>query len=226
MKLLQTAAMASALVLSAAFASAETISVGLQETGVNSGNITTESSSSTPNGGIYSAGFFGLTYGSFDVNNMSAQGTIAPGSLFSNSINTTASGPATLLVYVTQQGVTTPLSSNWMSSFTANQLPSGWTVTETTYYDPNDGLYSTADELATTSLTSNATSISINPAIITGGGPFSLTEVFAITATTSSGSANDTIDLEAVPEPGTLALLGAGLIGLGFIRRRGMSFRV
>jgi hypothetical protein len=55
---------------------------------------------------------------------------------------------------------------------------------------------------------------------------FSLTEVFTITAIAGGGTANDTIDLQAVPEPGTLALLGAGLIGLGFIRRRGTSFRV
>jgi hypothetical protein len=218
--------MASALIVSAAFANAETISVGLQEAGVNGGAITTESSSSTAVAGFYSAGFFGLTYGAFQVNNMSAQGTISPGSLFSNSINTTASGPATLMVYVTQQGVTSPLSSNWMSSFTANQIPAGWSIHEATYYDPNNGLYTTTNQLAAAMLTSsNTTDVSTNAATM-GAGPFSLTEVFTITATTSAGTANDTIDLAAVPEPGTLALLGAGLIGLGFMRRRGTSFRV
>jgi hypothetical protein len=219
--------MASALALSAAFASAETISVGLQEVGVNGGMITTEQQSSTLiAGNFYSLDFGSVSYGTFILNAFNSTDSVSPASLNSQSMNTSSSSPGTLIVYVTQQGVTTPLSSNWLSSFTTNQITNGWTVNEATYYDPGNGLYAETDPLDSATLTSsNQVASSTDPANVTTG-MFSLTEVFTITAIAGGGTANDTIDLQAVPEPGTLALLGAGLIGLGFIRRRGTSFRV
>jgi hypothetical protein len=217
MKLLQTAAMAAALAASAGAANATTLTIGLQEAGVNGGAITVQGS--TTNAALAIA----TDYDNFSPVTVSASRGAAPGRLFSNTIDTYANTNATLNVYISEQGVTSPSGKvNFFSAFTANVVPVGWTVVESTYLDNANGLFtvSPADLLATATFTSAGTSNESNYNL-TAVGPYSVTELYTITAT-SEFSANNTIDLTStVPEPGTLAILGAGLVGLGFIRRRG-----
>jgi hypothetical protein len=220
MKLLGAAIFAATLTSYAGTAGAGTISIGLQEAGYFGGATT------TVNTGSSSAGVVGYNYGTFSLNNVSALGSTAPGSLFSNAINATTSSAGALTIYLTQQGVTAPIKeSNFLSSFTANLIPTGWTVKESTYFSSTNALYS-GTLLATTLFTHASTSVNfITPALV-GNGPYSLTEIYTISATAGGGTTNNTIDLTPVPEPSTLGLLGMGLLGIGLVRRRLLAKKV
>jgi hypothetical protein len=198
-------------ILWASSAGAATISVGLQEAGFGSplGSITNE--------GI---GFNGA-YGTFSANIVSALPGIFPDLLNSNTLNTSSATPGTLSVYVTIQGLTTPISSV-LSSLTTNLLPAGWSVTEQTFLDTGNGLFTTSggsvtmlsSHTFTNPPTAGPDTSKVNAAI-SSGSMYSITELYVITSSGLGGPANNTIDVVATtPLPGALPLLGSGLIGL------------
>lgn len=207
-----------ALGLSGALATAhaDLISIGLQQAGTNSGNITTVA---TGNG---SAGVVSLSYGTFTVNNISGTGT-PPNpepDLLSNSINVSNSSAASMNIFITEQGLSTPTGINkFLSTFTANDfLGNVISVVEKTFISTSNALY-TGTPLDSETFTSigTATSIDATPSL---AAPYSETAEFIVTVGAGGGSVNDTINISKVPEPASLAVLGLGLLGLGVVRRR------
>jgi hypothetical protein len=196
-------------------ANASLVTIGLQEAGVP-GGITTVATGSD------NASVNGLSYGTFSANNISATSTPllpAPLLLNSTSLNVTnTGGNNTLLVYITAQNVTQATGLNaYLSSFTENILQSGFSVTMSTYLDPFNGLFS-GSLLNTATLTAIGTNVQ-SQAADAGAGPYSLTEVYTINAN-GSGTASSTINISAVPEPSTWAMMILGFIGVGFMAYR------
>ena len=154
-------------------------------------------------------------------------------------------GVQTLTIYITAQGLLAPLGlvSGLTQDFTWTNVPAQWTVSEAMYIDPNNGQFTTVDQLGATQTLgpclnvngcANATQVN-GQSFVNTNNPFSLTEVFTITAQ-GGGSTNDGMDLLAPRSsditgvPGPLA--GAGIPGLVFAfggmmawwrRRRPMS---
>jgi hypothetical protein len=163
-----------------------------------------------------------VSYGSFNVNQVSAQDQsvlAVPGILNSNSLNIAGLGsaPGVLTINVTSTGLIGFNQAIGLSSFAVNNLNGSITsVTETTRIN--------GVTLATQTFNGIGTSVQSNPVNLGSGGTFTAEDIFVITTTGGVGNANLTIDLsgtpQPVPEPATLALLGAGLVGLGFVRKR------
>jgi PEP-CTERM motif len=138
--------------------------------------------------------------------------------LDSTSLNITTAGPLTFSVFITAQGLTSPLGLNtFTSNFTSNTLPAGWSVTEATFISAANGLF-TGTPLS--SATFNAIGTSVKTATFNSVAPFSVTEVYTVNAT-NAGTVLSTISLSAaVPEPSTWAMMILGFIGVGFMAYR------
>jgi hypothetical protein len=138
-----------------------------------------------------------------------------PDILGTTSLDISSSAGGTLRVYVTSQN-NTDVGNTWISSLTSNSLPGGWSVTEQTFIDPGNGLFTTTTQLASNLFNTIGTSVSA--AIAASGNNYSVTHLYTIVAT-GAGTALSTINL-ATPIPGALPLFATGLLGLWALRRK------
>jgi hypothetical protein len=142
-----------------------------------------------------------------------------PNILGSTSFQINAGEGGTLRVFVTSQG-NTDVSNSWISSFTSNSLPTGWSVREQTFIDTANGLFTTTGATVTQlgNTLFNAIGTSVSAALAPSGNNYSVTHLYTIVAT-GTGSALSTITL-ATPLPGALGLFATGLLGLCALRRK------
>jgi hypothetical protein len=150
-----------------------------------------------------------------------------PALLDSDTIDITSTATTdTLDVYVTESDITSPTGlESFLSSFTENTMTAGWTVTESVYLDTADGIFALTTLLGTTTITAGLTTDEQTIAADVGDGPYSITAMYVINTNDTPGQDNSTINV-AVPEPGSLLVLGTGLFAFGMVgwtrRRRGV----
>jgi len=167
---------------------------------------------------------FAAPFGEFELNVVVGIGDpIVPPPLLLQSVvsvtnNAGAANAGTLHVYVTSTNNVNPVGvSGFLSGFSTTNLTAGWTEAQATYLDPGNGVFALTDLLdSQTFLTTDGVNkFSVADA---GAGPFSKTAVYTITAPSFGGSSaaiSITASSVPVPEPGSLALLGAALAGFG-----------
>jgi len=209
---------AAALVSASAFAgtSQAAIFIGLQQAGVNGGAITTVAT-----GAI--AAVYAASYGTFELELVTGTDGVDPTILGSttsdHNFETTTGG--SIDIYVTRDNIGGPIPFKFLSTFTSNVLPPGWTVTETTYANAANGLYG-GTVLSSHAFTTIGTFVH-NNAFVGGTGPYSVTTRYTVNAGSNVGSSFSTISIHdaTVPEPGAWALMIMGFGAAGaMIRRR------
>lgn len=160
-------------------------------------------------------------FGDFEVNVYSGTDGVYPQLLGTSghTRNNTGGDAGTLDVYVTVTDLAI-VPPHFMSSFTTNVLPAGWTMTTATYANDDNALWGIGGTLLSTK-TFNNIGFFVHTADATLDAPYSITARYTIVAPTH-GESLANIAVAGIPEPGAWALMimGFGMAGAILRRRR------
>lgn len=142
---------------------------------------------------------------------------------FSGDLPATINSPVEVSIFISQQNLSYPTGpgNNFKSTLTTNVLTGASNVVMTTYVDPSNQLYGAGipNEIATGTMT-GFSSASIISASQTLAGDFSETVEYDIFFNAAETSTSFSTEIDYVPEPGSIFLLGSALVGLGWFGRR------
>lgn len=131
------------------------------------------------------------------------------------SFSGTSSGSGALWIAFSDTGFTTTLPAS--SAFSASNN-SDFSINISDYYSSTNALNARTTQCNGTLTIANI-GTGTGSCTVAGSSPFSITQVIKLNPTGAGQLAS--IDSRiSVPEPGTLALFGIGLIGLGLLRRK------
>jgi hypothetical protein len=200
------------LLASTALARADGITLGIQECNPGCGAIVSQSFGNMGSATLATGDFSATITGTQD-NPPGAGGIMLSGTTI--AIRETTGATATVNVFVTGQGYTTPIGTPlFESSFTQN-LITGTAMTMRSSVDSSNGLFggvtlSTFSPPQIPDTSTNQTFVQTVMSPVTLAAPYSLTDTFTFSANGVSQQTTATINILSVPGP----IVGAGLPGL------------